>query len=100
MADLNGREIGLLVPLVLLMIILGVAPNPFLKKSEPAVRDLLELIESKRAAAESESSLEFEYRYADTPEFRVPEIDEAALKAARKITGALAEETESSFGLD
>ena len=100
MADLNGREIGLLVPLVLLMIILGVAPNPFLEKSEPAVRDLLELIESKRAAAESESSLEFEYRYADTPEFRVPEIDEATLKAARKITGASAEETESSFGLE
>ena len=71
MADLNGREIGLLVPLVLLMVILGFAPNPFLEKSEPAVRDLLEMIETKRAAAESELSQEFEHRYADTPEFRV-----------------------------
>jgi len=56
MADLNGREIGLLVPLVLLMFILGVAPNPFLEKSEPAVRGLLELIETKRLAAELEGT--------------------------------------------
>ncbi len=41
MTDLNAREIGLLVPLVLLMLILGIAPNPFLEKSEPAVRNLL-----------------------------------------------------------
>ncbi|GMQ81344.1 MAG: NADH-quinone oxidoreductase subunit M [Rhodothermia bacterium] len=100
MADLNGREIGLLVPLVLLMVILGFAPNPFLKKSEPAVRDLLEMIETKRAAAESESYLECEYRYADTPEFRVSELDEAAFTAARKITGASADEFESGSELD
>ena len=56
LADLNGREIGLLVPLVLLMIVLGVAPNPFLAKSEPAVRDLLEMVETKLAAAESADS--------------------------------------------
>lgn len=75
MADLNGREIGLLVPLVLLMIILGFAPNPFLEKSEPAVRDLLELIETKRAAAESESSLDTEYQYSELPEFDVSDIE-------------------------
>jgi len=52
MPDLNGREIGLLIPLFLLMIIMGFMPNPFLQKSEPAVRDLLEGIETKRMAAE------------------------------------------------
>jgi len=50
MKDLNGREIGLLIPLFLLMIVLGFAPNPFLQKSEPAVRDLIERVEEKRMA--------------------------------------------------
>jgi len=50
MPDLNMREIGLLVPLFLLMIVLGVAPNPFLQKSEGAVRTLLQQVEVKRMA--------------------------------------------------
>ena len=50
MPDLNMREIGLLVPLFLLMIIMGLAPGPFLRKSEPAVRDLLQRVEIKRIA--------------------------------------------------
>ena len=50
MPDLNMREIGLLVPLFLLMIIMGLAPGPFLRKSEPAVRDLLQRVEVKRIA--------------------------------------------------
>jgi NADH-quinone oxidoreductase subunit M len=48
MKDLNGREIGLLVPLAVLMFVLGFAPAPFLAKSEPAVQALLEVIETKR----------------------------------------------------
>ena len=51
MPDLNGREIGLLVPLVVLMFWLGFGPAPFLATSEPAVRDLLETVETKRLAA-------------------------------------------------
>ncbi len=52
MKDLNAREIGLLVPLVILMLVLGFYPQPFLEKSEPATRHLLEMIESKVARAE------------------------------------------------
>lgn len=66
MPDLNAREIGLLVPLVALMIILGFAPNPFLKKSEPAVKSLLEMIEFKRMAAETESSQIQDHRFTET----------------------------------
>lgn len=51
MADLNGREIGLLVPMAALMLILGVYPAPFLARSEPAVQALLELVEEKRQVA-------------------------------------------------
>lgn len=49
MADLNFREIGLLVPLVLLMLVLGLAPNKFLEMSEQSTRSILELVERKIA---------------------------------------------------
>jgi len=42
LTDLNYREIGLLVPLLLLMLFMGVYPRPFLDRSRPsieAVRD-------------------------------------------------------------
>ncbi len=52
MEDLNIRELGLLIPLALLMIILGIMPAPFLEKSEMAVSELLEKIEYKRISAE------------------------------------------------
>ena len=51
MRDLNLREIALLVPLVVLMFVLGFAPNPFLEKSEPATTFLLDVIEAKRELA-------------------------------------------------
>ncbi|QXD14998.1 NADH-quinone oxidoreductase subunit M [Rhodocaloribacter litoris] len=52
MKDLNAREVALLVPLAVLMVVLGLAPTPFLKTSEPATRFLLETIEQKRLAAQ------------------------------------------------
>ena len=51
MKDLNAREILLLAPLAILMVWMGVAPAMFLERSEPAVKDLLMKIESKRALA-------------------------------------------------
>ena len=51
MRDMNFREIALMTPLALLMLILGFAPNSFLKKSEPVTQFLLETIETKRLAA-------------------------------------------------
>jgi NADH-quinone oxidoreductase subunit M len=50
MKDLNLREIGLLMPLMILMIWMGFGPTPFLEKSEGSVRSLLETIEAKRQA--------------------------------------------------
>lgn len=51
MPDLNYREVLLLTPLAVLMIVIGFAPGPFLEKSEPSSRFLLEVIEQKRIAA-------------------------------------------------
>ncbi|HET9788894.1 MAG TPA: proton-conducting transporter membrane subunit, partial [Pyrinomonadaceae bacterium] len=35
--DLNAREIGLLLPLLILMLVMGVAPRPFLDRSKASV---------------------------------------------------------------
>jgi len=50
MQDLNLREIALLSPIAVLMIVLGVAPNPFLKLSEPSTAFLLDTIQEKHTA--------------------------------------------------
>jgi NADH-quinone oxidoreductase subunit M len=39
--DLNAREIGIMLPLVALIFIMGVYPNPFIEKMEPAVKKLV-----------------------------------------------------------
>ncbi len=52
MPDLNRRELVILVPMALLMIVMGLMPQPFLKVSEPAATRLIEVIEEKRAYAE------------------------------------------------
>lgn len=51
MADMNGRELALMLPLVILMVWLGFAPQPFLDKTAPTAAFLLETIEEKRTAA-------------------------------------------------
>jgi len=55
MKDLSVRELLVLIPMGLLMIILGLMPQPFLKVSEPAAERLLETIERKKAVAEGQS---------------------------------------------
>ena len=55
MKDLSFRELLVLIPMALLMIILGLMPQPFLNLSEPSAERLLETIERKRAVAEGQS---------------------------------------------
>ena len=50
MPDLSRREAGILAPLVLLMILLGVYPGPVLERMEPAVEAVLEHMEDGGAA--------------------------------------------------
>lgn len=49
--DLNGREIGILVPLVVLILWLGVYPKPVLERMEPAVQQLVSRMETSGLAA-------------------------------------------------
>jgi NADH-quinone oxidoreductase subunit M len=44
LADLDLREIGLMVPLLALMVYMGVFPKPFLKRSEMAIRSIQERV--------------------------------------------------------
>ncbi|MFA7061235.1 MAG: NADH-quinone oxidoreductase subunit M [Pedobacter sp.] len=39
--DLNAREIIIMVPLIALIFIMGVYPNPFIEKMEPAIKKLV-----------------------------------------------------------
>jgi NADH-quinone oxidoreductase subunit M len=48
--DLSGRELTVLVPLVVVMVWLGVYPKPFLDRMEVTVTDLLQTVEQKRSA--------------------------------------------------
>ncbi|HEY0099226.1 MAG TPA: proton-conducting transporter membrane subunit, partial [Pyrinomonadaceae bacterium] len=53
LTDLNSRELGLLVPLLVLMIFMGVYPRPFLNRSRAAV----ELVRSRVVATEGGGSI-------------------------------------------
>jgi NADH-quinone oxidoreductase subunit M len=44
LADLSWREIGLMVPLLILMVYMGVHPNPFLKRSQDSVTAIRERV--------------------------------------------------------
>ncbi len=50
--DLSPREIALLVPIVVFIVLIGVYPNIFLKKMEPSVNQLLQQVEVKQAMYE------------------------------------------------
>ena len=47
--DLSKREIAVLVPIVVFIVLIGVYPNAFLKKMEPTVNQLIETVQSKQA---------------------------------------------------
>ncbi|PSQ94305.1 MAG: Fe-S-binding domain-containing protein [Bacteroidetes bacterium SW_7_64_58] len=55
MADMNAREFGLMVPLIVLMFVLGFYPNPFLQQTAPTTEFLLETVEEKRAAVQQQA---------------------------------------------
>jgi NADH-quinone oxidoreductase subunit M len=49
LSDLNAREIGLLVPLLLLMLFMGVYPRPFLDRSRESVLAVRERVTAKES---------------------------------------------------
>jgi NADH-quinone oxidoreductase subunit M len=48
--DLSLREIGVLVPILIFCVWIGVYPSTFLKPMEPSVKNFIQLVEKKRTA--------------------------------------------------
>jgi len=46
LSDLNWREVGMLVPLSLLIVLMGIYPAPFLRRMEPTLARLVQQVES------------------------------------------------------
>jgi NADH-quinone oxidoreductase subunit M len=72
MADLNGRELLLMAPLVVLMFVMGFFPNPFLRQTAPTTEFLLNTIEEKRAAALEQVEAPAPTAEAPDPTAKVP----------------------------
>jgi len=50
LSDLNFREVGLLVPILFLVVLMGIYPTPFLRRMAPSVELTLKRIQSGVAA--------------------------------------------------
>ena len=70
--DLNGRELSILVPLVVLIVVMGVWPRPFLDRVHGAVGDLMAHVDQR---------VEPERRASATP----PARSQFALKATANV---------------
>ncbi len=56
--DLNGREVGLLIPLIVVILWVGVYPRPILERMEPSVVRLIEQVEGRAlATADADAAL-------------------------------------------
>jgi NADH-quinone oxidoreductase subunit M len=55
-ADLNGRELAVMVPLIALMLFMGLYPKPLLNRMEPSVNALLDRVH----AAEARNNIPFQ----------------------------------------
>ena len=56
--DLNGRELAILTPLVIVILWIGVYPRPFLDRMEPSVTRLVEYLEAVSAPVAAETVVE------------------------------------------
>src|SRR5687767_8201977 len=53
LSDLNAREVGLLIPLLILMLVMGVYPRPFLNRARQSVVAVQERVTKPGGAAGS-----------------------------------------------
>ncbi len=51
MPDLSGRELAVMLPLLVMIFVLGVMPNPFFKHMQPAVTEVVEIANAQRTPA-------------------------------------------------
>ncbi len=56
--DLNFREIGLVIPLIIMMFVMGIYPKPFISRIEPTVKEIISRTENKISYSYKEVSRE------------------------------------------
>jgi NADH-quinone oxidoreductase subunit M len=56
LTDVNGRELAVMVPILVMIVIMGVYPRPFLTRMEPAVDAFVARIEQARVVVASDES--------------------------------------------
>jgi NADH-quinone oxidoreductase subunit M len=76
--DLNAREIAIMVPLLALIFIMGLYPNPFIEKMDPAIKKLI--AQTKPASMVAQKAPEMQGLPAGHP--MVPAADAATVVPA------------------
>ncbi|HEX9774578.1 MAG TPA: NADH-quinone oxidoreductase subunit M [Actinomycetota bacterium] len=54
--DLTGRELATLAPILVMIVVIGVWPRPFLDRMEPSIRNVIVRVDAERAPAQPEAS--------------------------------------------
>lgn len=55
--DMNGREIALMIPIVVLMFWIGIYPNTFLRKMDKSSAHLIEQMNTQRVLADGQTQI-------------------------------------------
>jgi NADH-quinone oxidoreductase subunit M len=66
MADMNYREIGYMLPLVILMFWIGLYPRPYLNLMQPTVNHYVTQMQERQQAAQAEAAQKQALRQART----------------------------------
>jgi len=74
MKDLSPREFWTLAPVIALIVWIGVYPNPFLRKLDVSVSELMERVNAKMTASETYPSADGEAALAEQSAGEAPRV--------------------------
>jgi NADH-quinone oxidoreductase subunit M len=83
LADLGTREVALMVPVVVLIVWIGVAPNTFLDRSAGSINALMQRIDTVRGARIAEAAAKNHAQLALLGTQSAPDEMDAEMRAAR-----------------
>jgi NADH-quinone oxidoreductase subunit M len=97
--DLTPREVAVLVPILILIVWIGIYPQPFLRTTEASVKQLLAQVHMGYRAESREPSAENGERRAES---RAPSVESRGTRAASREPRAADGErrAESEMGID
>jgi len=79
LTDLNAREIAIMVPLLALIFIMGLYPNPFIEKMDPAIQKLVAQTKPATATAQQMPAMQgLPAGHPAMPGMAAPAVEQAA----------------------